>query len=78
VKRIKQTAHYLIACAIVFVFGCGIGVVGRITDCRSDMRTIHATAPGDTAGPKLYDIEVTACALPEQWGGRKAPLEDYP
>lgn len=77
-KRLKQTVHYLIACAIVFVLGCGIGVVGRITDCRTDMRTIHAAAPGDSAGQKLYELEVTACALPEQWGGRKAPLEDYP
>ncbi|WP_295460488.1 hypothetical protein [uncultured Pseudomonas sp.] len=77
-KRIKQTACYLIACAIVFLLGCGLGVVGRIADCRTDMRTIHAAAPGDPVGEKLYEFEVTACALPEQWGGRKAPLEGYP
>lgn len=77
-KRLKQTARFLIASGLVFVFGCGIGVVGRITDCRTDTRKIHAAAPGDSVGQKLYELEVTACALPEQWGGRKDPLKGYP
>jgi len=77
-SRLKQLGRLVLAALLVFIFGNGVGYLIRIADCRGEMRTIWVTAPGDDDGPELYRIEVSACALPEQWGGRKGPLEGYP
>jgi len=74
----KRVARLLLASLVVFIFGNGLGYLIRIADCQGELKTIWVTAPGDDDGPELYRIEVTACALPAQWGGRGGPLEGYP
>ncbi|EHK72313.1 hypothetical protein PPL19_05220 [Pseudomonas psychrotolerans L19] len=82
-RRLKQTAKLMLTAALVFVFGNGLGYLGRTWECRNALQTIWVAAPGYDAGAmqlpeKLYRLQVTACTLPEQWGGQREPLHGYP
>jgi len=70
--------------AIVLFFFCtGTGYVYRTYECRTDLQTIYVAAPGYSvqggAIPnRLYEMQVTRCTLPEQWGGQRDALRGYP
>ncbi|WP_273861940.1 hypothetical protein [Pseudomonas sp. LA5] len=75
--------RWLPALLVVFLVGTGSGYVTRTWECRNTLQTIYVAAPGFEVGSmqvpaKLYAIEVSACTLPEQWGGHREPLEGYP
>jgi len=79
----KSMARWLFASLIVFIVGNGLGYIGRTYECRSDRVRVYVAAPGyeaprDRLPEKLYAMQVTRCALPEQWGGDREPLEGYP
>lgn len=82
-KQARFALRWLPALLVVFLVGTGSGYVTRTWECRNTLQTIFVAAPGFAVGSmqvpaKLYAIEVSACTLPEQWGGRKDPLEGYP
>lgn len=81
--KVKRLSHWLLASLIVFVIGNGIGYVGRTWECRGDLQTVYLAAPGYEARhgvlpPKLYEVSVTKCTLPEQWGGDRPAISRYP
>jgi hypothetical protein len=67
---------------VLFFFCTGTGYVYRTWECRSDLQTIYIAAPGyqhqGELPSKLYEVSVTRCTLPEQWGGQRSPLTRYP
>jgi len=82
-KRIKYLGRWVFAALMVFVVGNGLGYMGRTWECRGDRQTVYLAPPGYEAHkgilpPKLYEVEVTKCTLPEQWGGDRPALTRYP
>ncbi|WP_144958449.1 hypothetical protein [Pseudomonas oryzihabitans] len=82
-KQARFALRWLPALLVVFLVGTGSGYVTRTWECRNTLQTIYVAAPGFKVGSmqvpaKLYAIEVSACTLPEQWGGHREPLEGYP
>lgn len=82
-KQARFALRWLPALLVVFLVGTGSGYVTRTWECRNTLQTIWVAAPGFEVGSmqvpaKLYAIEVSACTLPEQWGGHRQPLEGYP
>lgn len=82
-KQARFALRWLPALLVVFLVGTGSGYVTRTWECRNTLQTIYVAAPGFEVGSmqvpsKLYAIEVSACTLPEQWGGHREPLEGYP
>lgn len=82
-KQARFALRWLPALLVVFLVGTGSGYVTRTWECRNTLQTIYVAAPGFEVGSmqvpaKLYAIEVSACTLPEQWGGHRDPLEGYP
>ena len=83
-KRIAKSLMLRLFGAFVLFFFCtGTGYVYRTWECRSDLQSIYVAAPGysvqDGAIPnRLYEMQVTRCTLPEQWGGQREPLRGYP
>lgn len=81
--KVKRLSHWFIAALIVFVMGNGIGYMGRTIECRGDRQTVYIAPPGYEAHkgilpPKLYEVSVTKCTLPAQWGGDRPALTRYP
>lgn len=82
--RVAKSIFLRIFGALVLFFFCtGAGYVYRTWECRSDQRTIYIAAPGyleqqGVLPDKLYEVEVTRCTLPEQWGGQREPLDRFP
>ncbi|MBD1553616.1 hypothetical protein [Pseudomonas typographi] len=79
----KGLARWAVGGLIIFLTGNGIGYVGRTYLCQNDEVRVYVAAPGyealaGTLPEKLYALQVTRCALPEQWGGDREPLEGYP
>lgn len=82
-RQLQSVAGWALRALVVFLIGTGLGYVGRTYECRNDRATIYVAAPGyqahDGAIPeKLYEMTVTRCTLPEQWGGQREPLTRYP
>ncbi|WP_312380536.1 hypothetical protein [Pseudomonas oryzihabitans] len=82
-KQARFALRWLPALLVVFLVGTGSGYVTRTWECRNTLQTIWVAGPGFEVGSmqvpaKLYAIEVSACTLPEQWGGHREPLEGYP
>lgn len=82
-KQARFALRWLPALLVVFLVGTGSGYVTRTWECRNTLQTIYVAAPGFEVGSmqvpaKLYAIKVSACTLPEQWGGHREPLEGYP
>ncbi|MBA1213415.1 hypothetical protein [Pseudomonas oryzihabitans] len=82
-KQARFALRWLPALLVVFLVGTGSGYVTRTWECRNTLQTIWVAAPGFEVGSmqvpaKLYAIEVSACTLPEQWGGQREPLHGYP
>lgn len=82
-KQARFALRWLPALLVVFLVGTGSGYVTRTWECRNTLQTIYVAAPGFEVGSmqvpaKLYAIEVSACTLPEQWGGHREPLDGYP
>jgi len=82
-RRARTVFRWVLALIVVFLVGTGSGYVTRTWECRNTLQTIWVAAPGFDAGSmqlpaKLYSLQVTACTLPEQWGGHREPLEGYP
>ena len=82
-KQARFALRWLPALLVVFLVGTGSGYVTRTWECRNTLQTIWVAAPGFEVGSmqmpaKLYAIEVSACTLPEQWGGHREALEGYP
>jgi hypothetical protein len=67
---------------VLFFFCTGTGYVYRTWECRSDLQTIYIAAPGyqhqGGLPSKLYEVSVTRCTLPAQWGGQRDALRGYP
>ncbi|RAU40177.1 hypothetical protein [Pseudomonas sp. RIT411] len=82
-KQARFALRWLPALMVVFLVGTGSGYVTRTWECRNTLQTIYVAAPGFEVSSmqvpaKLYAIQVSACTLPEQWGGHREPLEGYP
>ena len=82
-NQARFALRWLPALLVVFLVGTGSGYVTRTWECRHTLQTIYVAAPGFEVGSmqvpaKLYAVEVSACTLPEQWGGHREPLEGYP
>lgn len=82
-RQARTVFRWVLALVVVFLVGTGSGYVTRTWECRNTLQTIFVAAPGFDIGTmdlpaKLYRIKVSACALPEQWGGHKDPLPGYP
>lgn len=82
-KHARFALRWIPALIVVFLVGNGSGYFTRTWECRNTLQTIYVAGPDFDAGVmelpvKLYAIEVSACTLPEQWGGHRAPLEGYP
>lgn len=81
-KVAKNLMLRLFGAFVLFFFCTGTGYVYRTWECRSDQQTIYIAAPGyqqqGTTPDKLYEVSVTRCTLPEQWGGQRGPLTRFP
>ncbi|KTT57175.1 hypothetical protein NS337_00595 [Pseudomonas oryzihabitans] len=82
-RQARTVFRWALALIVVFLVGTGSGYVTRTWECRNTLQTIYVAAPGFEMGSmqvpaKLYAIEVSACTLPEQWGGHREPLKGYP
>lgn len=81
--HVRKGVAWLLTAILLFFVGTGTGYITRTWECRNTLQTIFVAAPGFDLGTmdlpaKLYRIRVSACALPEQWGGDKEPLPGYP
>jgi hypothetical protein len=82
-KIAKNLMLRLFGAVVLFFFCTGTGYVYRTWECRSDLETIYVAAPGYKARDgilprRLYEMKVTRCTLPEQWGGQREPLTGFP
>lgn len=82
-KIANRFVQWVLAALLVFSCGNGAGYMLRTYECRNDRVTIYVAALGYQAESgilpdKLYDMPVTRCTLPQQWGGQREPLTRYP